>query len=654
MRETEQGSESVQGLSQGGDSVSLTDHGSRITDHGSHLTDDVSHLPPPAITAGRIHILEDAVANQIAAGEVIERPASVVKELVENAVDAGGTRVTVELEDGGKRLIRITDNGCGMSMEEAVLALQRHATSKIAAVEDLARVRTLGFRGEALPSIASVARVTLVTRVRGALSGVKLEVEGGEVRELTDVGAPEGTAITVRDLFYNTPARLKFLKSARTELNQSSDTLTRLALSHNEIAVQLTHDGTEVLRSPGSPEALNVIAALFGREVARELLPVSYDRPGLTIRGYVSRPTYHRPTRSGQSFFVNGRFVRNRTLSHALDEAFRATMPGGRHPFAALLLDLDPGVVDVNVHPTKAEVRFLREWELHRAMHEAVKEALGAFAVTAPGPPLAAHATLSQAEWVRGATSAEPGALGVGSGSAPAAAPAAADGEIDPFAELPTDPTSSTQSPTPDSQSSAPTLAVDLASQPLRPIAQLWNSFIAAEGASGLLIIDQHLAHERVLFERLTAEQEGSTVASQRLAMPVTLALTHRQALAIDERLPELATMGFDLEPFGRDAFLIRAVPTFVRQGGEAVVLREIVDTLVAAPEEKLTLRRERVAATAACKSAIKKGERLAFEEMQRLLEDLSRTPHPFTCPHGCPIAVEISFQELLRRFKRA
>jgi DNA mismatch repair protein MutL len=648
MRDKQEAYEVAGAAPREGRSDALADDASGITQHAPRLAEDASGTPPPAIVAGRIHILEDAVANQIAAGEVIERPASVVKELVENAVDAGATRITVELEDGGRRLIRIIDNGCGMSMEEAVLSLQRHATSKIAAVEDLARVRTLGFRGEALPSIASVARLSVVTRVRGALGGVKLEIEGGEVRELTEVGAPEGTSITVRDLFYNTPARLKFLKSARTELNQACDTLTRLALSHNEIAVQLTHDGVEVLRSPGSPEALNVIAALFGREVARELLPVSYDRPGLNIRGYVSRPTYHRPTRSGQSFYVNGRFVRNRTLTHALDEAFRATMPGGRHPFAALLLDLDPGVVDVNVHPTKAEVRFLREWELHRAMHEAVKEALGALATPAAGPPLATHATLSQEEWAHGKTGVGPWALGVGTGDAPAAPSGTVGGEIDPFADLAAAPTPNAQGLTPPA-----TLPVDLASQPLRPIAQLWNSFIAAEGATGLLIIDQHLAHERVLFERLTAEQEGSVVASQRLAMPVTLALTHRQALVVDERLPELAAMGFDLESFGRDAFLIRAVPAFVRPGGEAVLLREVVDTLVDAPEEKIALRRERVAATAACKSAIKKGERLAFEEMQRLLEELSRTPHPFTCPHGCPIAIEISFQELLRRFKR-
>jgi DNA mismatch repair protein MutL len=244
--------------------------------------------------------------------------------------------------------------------------------------------------------------------------------------------------------------------------------------------------------------------------------------------------------------------------------------------------------------------------------------------------------------------------LGVG-GEAPAAGIAGVGGEPDPFAEL-GDPSATlchATSPTPNAQSLTPVLPVDLAAQPLRPIAQLWNSFIAAESASGLLIIDQHLAHERVLFERLTATAEGAEVASQRLAMPVTLALTHRQALVVDERIPELAALGFDLEPFGRDAFLIRAVPAFVRPGGEAAVMREVVDALVEAPEEKISLRRERVAATAACKAAIKKGERLAFEEMQRLLEELARTPHPFTCPHGCPIAVEIGFQELLRRFKR-
>jgi DNA mismatch repair protein MutL len=669
--------------------------------------------------ASRIRILDEEVANKIAAGEVVERPASVVKELVENAVDAGATRVVVDLEDGGRRLIRVADNGSGMTAQEAVLALQRHATSKITRAEDLSAVRTLGFRGEALPSIASVSRLTLVTRAVGELSGTKLFVEGGEIRSLEEVGAPEGTTFTVADLFYNTPARLKFLKSPRTELGQACDWLIRIALAQTEIAVKLTHDGVEALQSPGSPERVNAIAALYGREVARELLAVAWERGGLRIEGYVSRPTFTRPTRSGQSFFVNGRFVRSRTLTHALDEAYRATMHAGRFPFAVLAIDVDPSVVDVNVHPTKAEVRFLREWELHRAVHEAVRSALGPSAEAGPDAPLAAEALVSQshlqrAPWTAsgagGATALGPRGAGSLFGPRPPLGPPPM--EDDPFADPPPaaeagggQAAAVAQPPIPDpatGESLAPAAA-------LRPVAQLWSSYILAEGPTGLVIVDQHLAHERVLFDRLvaagkaafsvagsseaeavshhgdtetrrTAHGEGTeeekpsepgerdasgsacpgvvppkqgTVA-QRLAMPVTITLAHRQALLVDEHLPALMALGFEVEPFGRDAFVVRAVPAFVRPGAEGVLLHEILDELSdSGGPGRLPALQERVAATTACKAAIKKGERLAREEIQRLLDDLARTSQPHTCPHGCPIAVEISYQELLKRFKR-
>jgi DNA mismatch repair protein MutL len=640
-----------------------------------------------SVRGSRIRILDEEVANKIAAGEVVERPASVVKELVENAVDAGATRVVVDLEDGGRRLIRVADNGCGMTAQEAVLALQRHATSKITRAEDLSAVRTLGFRGEALPSIASVSRLTLVTRAAGELSGTKLIVEGGEIRSLEEVGAPEGTTFTVADLFYNTPARLKFLKSARTELGQACDWLIRIALAHTEIAVKLTHDGVEALQSPGSPERVNAIAALYGREVARELLPVSWERGGLRVEGYVSRPTFTRPTRSGQSFFVNGRFVRSRTLTHALDEAYRATMHAGRFPFAVLLIEVDPAVVDVNVHPTKAEVRFLREWELHRAAHEAVRNALGPSADVSPDSPLAAEALVSQSHlhqspWLAPGAGRAPGAGTRGGG--PLFGPRPPLGpppmEDDPFADPPpatlgvgTAPDAGVaQPPIPDpatGESLAPAAA-------LRPVAQLWSSYILAEGPTGLVIVDQHLAHERILFDRLVAagiaavsaeasadagSERTLATAVQRLAVPATITVTHRQALLVDEHLPALTALGFEVEPFGRDAFVVRAVPAFVRPGAESVLLSEILDELSDSAGASrggqggppLLALQERVAATTACKAAIKKGERLAREEIQRLLEDLARTSQPHTCPHGCPIAVEISYQELLKRFKR-
>jgi DNA mismatch repair protein MutL len=597
------------------------------------------HMP----TDCRIRILEEEVANKIAAGEVVERPASVVKELVENAIDAGATRVTVEVDEGGKALIRVTDNGCGMTAQEAVLALQRHATSKISRAEDLSAVRTLGFRGEALPSVASVSRLSVVTRPRGDAEGIRLEAEGGEIRELEPVGAAEGTTVTIRDLFYNTPARLKFLKTTRTELGQICDVLTRVALSHPEVSTRLVADGSELFHAPGSADPLNAVAALFGNDLARELLPVRYHRPGLVIEGFISKPPFSRPTRSGQHFFVNGRTVRHRSLTHAVDEAYRAAIPSGRFPFVVLHLEIDPGVVDVNVHPTKAEVRFLRDWEVHRAVSEALRQTLGAGAPAVPETLARQHTLrpedLQHGPWLPPPTEAPPDPF---AGADPGAIPA------NPPAEAVSAP-----APTP-LQGNLPELTAPTSAP--RPIAQLWNSFILAEGPEGLLIIDQHLAHERILFDRLL-HAEHEPPAAQVLSTPLTLQLSHREATVARDVLPDLQRLGFELEAFGRDAFLIRAVPEFVRPGAELVTLRGLLDELTAdhaagsgAPRPVIT---DRLAAAAACRSAVKKGTRLGGEELRQLLVDLSGTTNPHSCPHGCPISVQLSYQELLKRFKR-
>lgn len=567
----------------------------------------------------RIRILDEEVASQIAAGEVVERPASVVKELLENAVDAGATRITVDIAGGGRELIRVADNGCGMTAQEAVLSLQRHATSKIRRPEDLVAIRTLGFRGEALPSVASVSRLSLVTRARGELEGVRLEVEAGEIRTLEPAGAAEGTTVTVTDLFYNTPARRKFLKTDRTELGQIGDVVSRVALSHPGLSVRLAAEGGELLHAPGSPEPLNTVAALYGNELARKLLSVSHHRSGAIVEGFISRPTWTRPTRSAQQFFVNGRWIRSRTLSHALDAAFRGALPAGRFPFALLYVEIDPAVVDVNVHPTKAEVRFLRDWEVHRLVQEAVEAALAGTA--APRAPVRQElldaADLVHAAWLPAAPSTVP-----------------------PAARAPHPPADSA----PAGQPALPALHAPL--RGLRPVAQLWDSYILAEGAEGLLIIDQHLAHERVLFDRYRA---GDPAPGRPLDAPVTLQLSHREALAADERLPELTRLGFTLEPFGRDAFVVRSVPEGVADGAEEAVLRRVLEELAGrGPADE-----DRAAAATACRAAVRKGVPLGREEIVRLLHDLERVANPHTCPHGCPIAVELSFQELLKRFKR-
>ena len=639
----------------------------------------------------------------------MERPASVVKELVENSVYAGATRIHVEVSDGGKTLIRVSDNGCGMTAQEAVLALQRHATSKISRAEDLGVVRTLGFRGEALPSVASVSRVSVVTRARGEVEGVRLSADGGEIRELEPAGAAEGSVITIQDLFYNTPARLKFLRTTRSELSQICDVLTRLALSHPEISVRLTADGEPTLQAPGTSDPLNTITALFGKEVARELVSVSHSVPSYTVEGHVSRPNYNRPTRGGQHFFVNGRAVRSRTLTHALDEAYRSTMPSGRHSFAVIHLELDPALVDVNVHPAKAEVRFLRDWEVHRVAFEAVRQAIGR---PEPGrEPLARRETLPpealQGSWLQApAPSPEgdppspaplpdpndpfadihppPGASERGPGRAPAAAgpssavisggpadapldwPAGLEPPPEPPHAPPTPPRPAAVSlpldlPPPDPASlRAPDSQLRLPDLPapqkrFRPLAQLWNSYLVAEGTEGVWVVDQHLAHERVIFDDLAAERQEQPVPARPLPAPLTVQLSPAEARLAPTWLPFLERAGFSLEEFGGDAFVLRSAPVAVPSGRELVILRQVLDDLFdgsraggGRPDPF-----ERVAASTACRAALKKGTPLAEEEQERLLRDLEKTTNPYTCPHGCPIAVQISYQELLRRFKR-
>jgi DNA mismatch repair protein MutL len=585
------------------------------------------------VTECRIHVLEEEVAAQIAAGEVVERPASVVKELVENAVDAGATRVLVELRDGGRELIRVSDNGCGMTAQEAVLALQRHATSKIRWAEDLAALRTLGFRGEALPSIASVSRLTLITRARGEVEGVRLEAEGGVIRALEPAGTPEGASVAVRELFYNTPARARFLKSVRTEVGQCCETLTRLALSRPGLDLRLLVEGEELLHSPASADPLTTVTHLFGQELARSLLPVRLGRPGLVVEGYVSAPAQSRATRAGQHCYVNGRWVRSRTLAHALEEATRAVLPAGRHAFAVLHVEVDPALVDVNVHPNKLEVRFLREWEIHRAVVEAVRQALGG------GPAKTAAPLARQALVEVGTQAAEPWLP-----------PVPDPGEA---AELP-----------PSGERAAQPRLPELAAvaAPPRLIAQLWGRYLLAEGPGGLVIVDQHLAHERMLYERLRggdpSEEATATPTgpeARELRIPVTLRLSHVESNVLAGAREALQSLGFHLEEFGRDTVALRAVPACLPPGEEGPLIRQILEELGTDPPGGTPAALHRAAAAAACRAAVRKGQKLAPAEMQLLLEEVTRLRgrSGATCPHGCPLLVEIGYPELLRRFKR-
>ena len=650
----------------------------------------------------KVLILDDNTANQIAAGEVIERPAAAVKELVENALDARARRVVVELEEGGKRLLRVTDDGGGMGQGDAVLALQRHATSKIRSADDLFRITTMGFRGEALPSIASVSQLTLLTKEAGQdeAPGTQLHCAGGTLQDVSEVGARPGTSITVENLFYNVPARLKFLKTASTELGHIVDLMQRFALARPDVALRLMQNGHEVFASGGSGSLMDACVHVFGRDTARHLVPLDFDGAGLGVTGYVGTPAALKGTRSAQHTFVNRRFVRSKAITRALDEAYKSvqTLHGTRFPAAVVLLDIDPAHVDVNVSPTKTEVRFTRESDIYSAVYKAVQEALlaGGLVPTiiqkatvrpedavrapsrwdadAPGPLLSvptrppastqqSTASFHEAWQERAGTSPavddDPfddagsfaGGAGMGAATLPGPVPAS------PAAALPATVSGDVPAPA--------VMGSDYRGQDagqVRVLAQTRNQYILAQTDNALLLIDQHIAHERVLYEKLLAGAEGggAGVPTQRLMLPFTLQTSRREALVLETRLADLARAGFDLEPFGGDAFVVRSVPASVAnsrlkaQDGPEATLRAIVDELVdKTVSRRLLLPAEEVLITASCKMAVKAGDPLSFEEMDALVADLFRSDNPYTCPHGRPIIVELPNTDLDRKFGR-
>lgn len=578
-----------------------------------------------------IRILDETLANKIAAGEVIERPASVVKELVENAIDAGATEIEVVVEEAGRKLIQVTDNGSGMTREDAVLCLQRHATSKIATAEDLFAIRTLGFRGEALPSIAAVSHLRLVTRPHETEVGTELLVRGGVITDLQEVGCPPGTRIEVRQLFYNTPARLKFLKSDQTESGQIADLLNAISLCHHAVDIRLLHNGREVLSRPAATRMLSHLSAWLGRQIAESLVPVQLETPGIRIEGFVGKPAVARGNRSAQILFINGRRVLNRTITHAVEYGFEGLLPPGRYPIAALAITMDADQVDVNVHPAKAEVRFHRDGEVHAVVVRAVKTALGAVSMVqdlaswqpAPSGPRVSRPVLPPASSATPALPMQPETL------------------------HPQRPTTT--------GAVAPAVG-------LRAIGQFHGIYLIAEGRDALLVINQHRAHERVIFEQLWAR--FSHAESQHLVLPATVHLGHREAALLDERLEDLAGFGFEMTPMSGQSYLVRAVPALLAAQNPESVLQEMLadlDSGVAiAPftcddptERVLQEGRRRLLASLACKAAIKAGKLLAPEEQEELLAQLQRTAQPTLCPHGGPIMMTLSQYELDKRFLR-
>jgi DNA mismatch repair protein MutL len=700
----------------------------------------------------KIRVLSDHLANQIAAGEVVERPASVAKELVENAIDAGARRITIDVEAGGRRLLRVADDGDGMTRDDAVLAFERHATSKIRSAEDLSAIATLGFRGEALASIASVARVELITMTEGESAATRVTIEGGRMRDVKDAAHPKGTTITVRDLFFNVPARRKFLRSEATESFHLTNLVTHYALAHPEIAFTLTNNGREVLRATPAADLRERAYQIFGAEFLDNLLEVGGGHEQVArVRGYVSAPRERRTSRDAQYLFINGRYVRDRLVGRALSDGYRAILPHGVFPAALLFLEIPLEEVDVNVHPAKTEVRFRRAAAVADAVREAVRGALASAGYARPVE--AVHETATQRR--EGALSSERrhdeesgynsltgdrAQLRIVENAEAAALEESQVSEItreivppsrqssiefgfseppeeDPFPEewhqplpekgstargldailrasqststeaaqdkksaptvVPFDEENSTEKSEPvinRAQAAPPSVragsalpplvsainlvrevALETVSTNIRPLGQLEESFIIATDDEGLLLIDQHVAHERILFDKYRRLESSRSAESQNLLMPETFDLTPAQTAAFDIVAEELETYGFGLMRLSGRTVAIRAVPADLPAGEARNMLAEVLETVDA--EKRGAVRetlRDEIAASLACRAAIKINTPLATEKMRWLIDRLLLTSSPTTCPHGRPIILRLTTRDIEKGFHRS
>jgi DNA mismatch repair protein MutL len=585
----------------------------------------------------KIHRLAPDLANQIAAGEVVERPASVVKELVENALDAGARRITITVELGGKKLIRVEDDGGGMDPDDARLAVERHATSKIARAEDLGAIRTLGFRGEALPSIASVSRFTLRSRAAGAQSGTEIKVNAGTIASVRDVGAPEGTCVEVADLFYNLPARRKFLKSDTAETTQVSRLGTQLALCYPEVGFTVVSGGASgpgrtLLQCPPAASIRERFFQLYGDRP--DLVEVRKDAGGVQIEGFAAALGDQGPTRGAQNVFVNRRIVKDRTIAHAIIESYSVATIKERSPEVHLFLTIAPDRVDVNVHPTKAEVRFLEGSLIHQVLRRALGEALGAGRT----PELELSPTSFASIEPRSA--AIPGLFaGAQIGNRWA--------EMTPSSRLPTP-----NFPTPSFQESASNVSPSI--RPMVPLGQFRDTFIIAVDDEGVAIIDQHVAHERVLFEQVMERLSTGRMESQRLLAPVLVELSASQRETLKGHAATLERMGMEIEEFGGDSLRLSAVPALLGPAECEAAVRALADDLealgtAAGVEDAL----RRMAATMACHAAVKANYPLTLEKMRYILEELRRTAYSSVCPHGRPVVLRLTRREIEKNFQR-
>jgi DNA mismatch repair protein MutL len=674
---------------------------------------------------GRIRVLSDQVANQIAAGEVVDRPASVVKELLENALDAGATRIRVEVEAGGRKLIRITDDGHGMNRDDVLLAFERHATSKLRTAADLLSIATLGFRGEALPSIASVARVTLETATGEESAGSRIEIAGGKILHVDDAALPRGTTLAVADLFFNTPARRKFLRAESTELAHITALVTHYALVHPEMRFELVSATHTVLSAPPVERTAERVYQLFGKETLAQLLPLAAEMPlrhgglpepppwkkdpdapvrapgALRLSGFYSKPELQKLNRNSIYIFVNKRLIRDRLLMHAITEAYRNVIPPTSFPVVLLFLEMPPEEVDVNVHPAKTEVRFRQQNLIHDFVRDSLRTALikarpaAGFLAALDSAPTASPSLMPPAiSPLPGAPDSEPVALQTAAADAEAFEltphlPPPVDGKLPfvpqnsggwrdrqswgeaakalfesasqpPAGDCSSDPAGDGANPAAETaQVEAEQAAVNLNQlASLHPLGQLRDSFILATGEDGFWIIDQHVAHERILFEKILRDRQVEKVQRQRLLMPLLVELKPSQMVIFANIAEELERNGFEVEPFGPHTLAVKAAPVGLEGAALEQMLAEVIDQSSEDSDEPsrnhgLTTLRTRIAASIACHSAIKVNTHLDQIQIEWLLVELAKTSHPTSCPHGRPIALMYSWKEIQRAFHR-
>ena len=653
-----------------------------------------------SLIMGKIHVLSETVANKIAAGEVVERPASVVKEVLENALDAGSTRIKIQIEAGGKKLIQIIDNGCGMVRDDALLAFERHATSKLKDAEDLLSVATLGFRGEALPSIASVSRLRLETRAPEEPSGTVVEINGGKIFKVEEAGLPAGTSITIRDLFFNTPARKKFLKAESTELSHIASLVTHYALAHPDKHFELHSSTNAMLVAPPVAGYSERVYQVFGKDVLDQLLPVAalqpLERIGLPqpppwrrteedtapkdpgevrIHGFASKPEIQKLNRNSIYIFVNGRLIRDRLVQHAIVEAYRNILPPTVFPVVLLFLEMPSAEVDVNVHPSKTEVRFRQQTVIHDFVRDSIRAVLMkarpvpqfvseiyAHPTASPSLTPGARAAMDgSAPWSAAIEPANPGVFSLQAPVPPAisarfqfeggiAVEANAAVSLARAAEIVPD--DGCTPALPDEPEVPSQLAPSLAS--LKPLGQIRESFILAVNHEGLWIVDQHVAHERVLFERILKQRAAKGVESQRLLLPLILELTPAQQAIFAEISDELAKNGFEAEPFGTRSLAVKVAPAGVDASQVEHMLHELLEQF-SREDQRLNLEtvRTRIAASIACHAAIKVNMPLEQNKMEWLLAELAKTDCPMSCPHGRPVVLRYSLKDIQKAFKR-